>query len=80
LKKAERHKREYEDKMMIDPELAEEHRKKGNEYFEKSEFPNAVKEYTEGLKRDPQSKALYSNRCAAYMKLVEWQYAQKDCE
>jgi stress-induced-phosphoprotein 1 len=80
MKKAERHKKEFEDKMMIDPEKAEEHRLKGNELYEKADFPGAVKEYTEGLRRDPQSKALYSNRCAAYMKLVEWQYAEKDCE
>jgi len=53
LKKAERIKREDEEKKMINPEIAEEHRKKGNELFEKGDFPGAVKEYTEGLKRDP---------------------------
>lgn len=65
---------------MISPEKAEEHRKKGNELFENGDYPGAVKEYTEGLRRDPNSKALFSNRCAAYIKLMEWQYAQKDCE
>lgn len=65
---------------MIDPEKAEEHRKKGNEIFEKGDFPGAVREYTEGLRRDPNSKALYSNRCAAYIKLMEFNYALKDAE
>jgi stress-induced-phosphoprotein 1 len=32
------------------------------------------------LKRDPNSKALYSNRCAAYIKLMEPAYALKDAE
>jgi stress-induced-phosphoprotein 1 len=65
---------------MIDPEKAEELRKKGNELFEKGDFPGAVREYTEGLKRDPNSKAIYSNRSAAYIKLMEFAYAMKDAE
>lgn len=64
----------------MDPEIAEEHRKKGNEYFEDAKYPAAVKEYTEGLRRDPKSKAIYSNRCAAYIKLIEFNYALKDAE
>ena len=46
-------KKEDEERKLIDPEKAEEYRKKGNELFEKGDFPNAVKEYTEGLRRDP---------------------------
>lgn len=65
---------------MIDPAKAEEHRKKGNELFEKGDYPSAVKEYTEGLRRDPNSKALFSNRCAAYIKLMEWPSGLKDAE
>lgn len=65
---------------MINPELAEELRKQGNELYEKGDFPGAVKTYTEGLKRDPQSKAIYSNRSAAYIKLMEFAYAMKDAE
>jgi stress-induced-phosphoprotein 1 len=80
LKKAEKLKKEDEERKMIDPEKGEEHRKKGNELFEKGDFPGAVKEYTEGLKRDPNSKAIYSNRCAAYIKLMEFPYAMKDAE
>ena len=39
-----------------------------------------MKEYTEGLRRDPESKGLYSNRCAAYIKLMEFEYALKDAD
>jgi stress-induced-phosphoprotein 1 len=80
LKKAERSKKEEEEKAYINPEKAEEHRLAGNALFEKGDFPGAVKEYTEGLRRDPNSKGLYSNRCAAYLKLMEANYALKDAE
>jgi stress-induced-phosphoprotein 1 len=80
LKKAERAKKEFEDQAYLNPEKAEEHRLAGNALFEKGDFPGAVKEYTEGLRRDPNSKSLYSNRCAAYLKLMEAPYALKDAE
>lgn len=80
LKKAEKIRKEEEETKYLSPEIAEEHRKKGNELFEKGDYPNAVKEYTEGLRRDPNSKSLYSNRCAAYIKLMEYHYALKDAD
>jgi len=80
LKKAEKLKKEDEERKMIDPELAEELRKQGNELFEKGDFPGALKVYNEGLKRDPNSKAIYSNRSATYIKLMEFTYAMKDAE
>ena len=52
-----------EDLKYIDPEKAEEHREKGNELFQKGDFPSAIKEYTEGLRRDPKSVKIFSNRC-----------------
>lgn len=48
--------------------------------YEKGDYPGAVRTYTEGLKRDPNSKAIYSNRSAAYIKLMEFVYAMKDAE
>lgn len=80
MKKAEKAKKEDEERKMINPELAEELRKQGNEFMEKGDFPNAVMTYTEGLKRDPNSKALYANRSLAYIKLMEFPHALKDAE
>ena len=80
MKKVERIKIEEEKKQYINPEIAETHRLAGNAFFEKGDFPSAVKEYTEGLRRDPTSKSLYSNRCAAYIKLMEGNYGMKDAE
>lgn len=80
LKKAEKLMKEEEARRQIDPEKAEELRKEGNKLYEQGDYPGAVKVYTDGLRRDPNSKAIYSNRCAAYIKLMEWNYALKDAE
>ena len=80
FKKAEKMKKEHEEKAYINPEIAEEHRQKGNKLFEQGDFPGAVKEYTEGLRRDPNNKNIYSNRAAAYIKLMEFTYALKDID
>lgn len=80
LKKAERFKREDEERKMIDPVKAEEHMNAGKELFMAGNFPGAVKEFTEGIRRNPNSTALYSNRSIAYIKLMEFAYALKDAE
>lgn len=80
LKRAQKMKKEDEEKKYLNPEIAEQHRIKGNEYFTLGDYPNAVKEYTEGLRRDPDSKNIYYNRCSAYIKLMECNYALKDAE
>ena len=80
LKKAERAKKTDEEQKMIDPVRAEELRKAGNELFEKGDYPGAVKKYSEGLQCDPNSKAIFSNRSLAYVKLMEFPYALKDAE
>ncbi len=53
LKKAEKMKKDDEEKKYLSPEKAEEHRLAGNDFFAKGDYPGAVKEYTEGLRRDP---------------------------
>jgi stress-induced-phosphoprotein 1 len=39
-----------------------------------------LSEYDEGIKRNPNSVAIYSNRSATYLKLMEFNSALKDAE
>lgn len=80
LKKIQNLKKESEAKAYINPEIAEEHRVKGNELFKEGKFPAAIKEYDEGLRRDPVSVKIFSNRALAYVKLMEYPTAMKDVE
>ena len=80
LQKAQKAKKDADDLAYIDPVKAEEHRQKGNELFKEAKYPLAIKEYDEGLRRDPKSVAIYSNRCATYIKLMEFNTALKDAD
>jgi len=68
----------------INPELAEEHKAKGNAFFKESKFPEAVGEYEEAIKRNPKEPAVtskyHSNLAAALMKLGSHVDAKSHCE
>lgn len=80
MKKVEKEKKKAEDLAYIDPEKSEAHREAGNDLFKAHDFPAAIKEYDEGLRRDPSNVKIYSNRAYAYIKLNEYPTAQKDIE
>lgn len=65
--------------LYIDPEKAEEARLQGKEYFTNADWPNAVKAYTEMIKRAPEDARGYSNRAAALAKLMSFPDAVEDC-
>lgn len=80
MEKAKKTKKEAEALAYQDPDKAEEHRLKGNDLFKESKFPEALKEFDEGLKRNPKSVAIFSNRSATWIKLMQFPEALKDAE
>jgi stress-induced-phosphoprotein 1 len=80
LRAAEKSKIEGARLAYIDPVKAEEAREEGNQKFKDSDWPGAVAAYTEMIKRAPDDPRGYSNRAAAFIKLLEFPSALEDCD
>jgi stress-induced-phosphoprotein 1 len=77
---AEKNKIESTRQAYIDPEKAEEARELGNTKFKEADWPAAVAAYSEMVKRAPEDPRGYSNRAAAFIKLLEFPSAIDDCD
>lgn len=79
LRAAENFKIESARNAYIDPAKAEEARELGNAKFKEQDWPGAIEAYSEMTKRAPEDPRGYSNRAAAFMKLLEFPSALDDC-
>ncbi|XP_059657470.1 hsp70-Hsp90 organizing protein 3-like [Cornus florida] len=77
---AEKAKKDLEQQEYFDPTLADEEREKGNQCFKEQNYPEAVRHYTESLRRNPNDPKAYSNRAACYTKLGALPEGLKDAE
>ncbi len=80
LRAAEKTKIDNAKKAFIDPAKAEEARELGNAKFKESDWPGAVAAYSEMINRAPEDPRGYSNRAAAFIKLLEFPSALDDCD
>lgn len=80
LKAAEKAQIQAEKDAYVDPEKAEEARLLGAEKFKAADWPGAVEAYSELQKRAPDDPRGYSNRAAAYIKLLAFPSAITDCD
>lgn len=80
LRSAEKSRIESTRLAYIDPAKAEEAREEGNKKFKEMDLPGAVASYSEMIKRAPDDPRGYSNRAAAFIKLLEFPSALDDCD
>jgi hypothetical protein len=53
LLQAEQLKKESDEKNYINPEISQQEKEKGNDCFRNAQYPDAIKHYTEAIRRNP---------------------------
>lgn len=74
----EQQKKQFEEQEYLDPAKGEEAKERGNKLFRDGNFAEAIKEYTESIKRNPKVPAVYLNRGMSYMKVLDYDKALED--
>lgn len=62
-----------------DPELAEKAKNEGNEFFKVENWGDAIRSYSEAIKRNPKNAVYYSNRAVAYIKVIDEGHGSSLC-
>lgn len=64
----------------INPELGLEAKERGNTAFREANYPKAIEEYEEAIKRDPTNAPFRNNLAAAYLKMGLFNDAKREVE
>jgi len=72
--------RKLEKERYVNPELGLEAKERGNAAFRDGKFPEAIKEYEEAVKRDPNNPPYRNNLAAAYLKMGLFNDAKREIE
>ncbi|KAJ1796218.1 Hsp90 cochaperone [Coemansia sp. RSA 2399] len=80
LRTLEKVRKTREEEEYRDEGKAGEARERGNEFFKTGKYPEAQKEYSEAIKRNPDDPRAYSNRAACLTNLGALPDALKDCD
>lgn len=64
----------------INPQLGLEAKERGNALFRDGDFPGAIREYEEAVRRDPNNAPYHNNLAAAYLKMGVFNDAKKEVE
>lgn len=78
LRDTQKLQKEREKAAYYNPELADKAREEGNALFKQQNWPGAIEQYTEAIKRNDKDVRPYSNRAACYLKLMAVYEAEKD--
>ena len=80
VKELKREQIKRQEQAYINPELSEQHRNKGNEHFKNSSFAEAIKEYEEAVKRNPNDVRPHNNLASCFIKLMRYDAALTEVE
>jgi stress-induced-phosphoprotein 1 len=64
----------------LDKDKAIEAKEAGNAAFKAGDFPEAIAQYSEAIKRDPENAVYWNNRATARCKIMDFGGAMTDCE
>lgn len=80
IKNLELELKKQEKQKYINPELGLAAKERGNAFFRDGDFPGAIREYEEAVRRDPNNASYYNNLAAAYLKMGVFNDAKKAVE
>lgn len=80
VKNLELEQRKKATQQYINPELGLAAKERGNQAFREGNFPNAITEYEEAIKRDPTNAPYHNNLAAAFLKVGLFNDAKRHVE